>query len=116
SGVIAVVEAPPPLGMQTFDAYQEAQWAVIEKRFSGLMLNAREVDPGVWLSRNVSLHPTARVTPPVYVGENCRISEAVQLGPRAVLGDDCVLDDHSTVSESLVLTGSYVGQSLELQN
>lgn len=123
AGLRAHLEAQPgaeardgarPLSTRTFDDILAAHEAVLGKTFDGLLLSGREVEPGIWLSRNVVLHPTAEVTPPVYIGENCEIGAGVKLGPRAVLGNGCVLDTHSTVTNSLILPGSYVGEALEL--
>jgi NDP-sugar pyrophosphorylase family protein/lipopolysaccharide/colanic/teichoic acid biosynthesis glycosyltransferase len=110
----ALCEVPPPLSVQGYDDLLAAQWAVLNKSFKGLMLSGQETDEGIWLSRNVSLHPAARVIPPVYIGENCRIGEGAQVGPRAVIGSDCVLDKRCMVVNAMVFPGSYIGESLEL--
>jgi lipopolysaccharide/colanic/teichoic acid biosynthesis glycosyltransferase/acetyltransferase-like isoleucine patch superfamily enzyme len=107
-------EVPPPLSVQGYDELLAAQWAVLNKSFRGLRRGGTETDEGIWLSRNVSLHPSARLIPPVYIGENCRIGEGVQVGPHAVIGSDCVLDTRCTVLNAMVFPGSYVGEALEL--
>jgi NDP-sugar pyrophosphorylase family protein len=106
-------ELPPPLSIATFDDLLAAHHAVLTKAFSGLLLSGREADPGIWLSRNVKLHPTAQLVPPVYVGENCSIGAGVELGPDAVIGRDCILDSHCKVLNSVIFPGSYVGEGLE---
>jgi lipopolysaccharide/colanic/teichoic acid biosynthesis glycosyltransferase len=100
--------------VRTFEEVLDAQRAVLGKKVTGLMLTGREADPGIWISRNVRLHPTAQLLAPVYIGENCNIASGVRLGPDAVIGKDCVLDTHCTVTNSLVFPGSYVGEALEL--
>lgn len=107
-------EVPRPLSVATFDEFLAAHRAVLGKAFLGLLLSGREADPGVWLSRNVKLHPTVQLIPPVYIGENCSIDAGVRLGPNAVIGKDCMLDAHCTASNSVVFPGSYIGQALEL--
>jgi lipopolysaccharide/colanic/teichoic acid biosynthesis glycosyltransferase len=109
-------EADLLLSVRTFEELQEANWALIEKRFPGVLLGAREAADGIWISRNVSLHPTAQLTAPVYIGENCRVDAGVKLGPRAVIGNDCLVDKTSSICESVVFAGSYVGQALELSH
>lgn len=109
-----LIEVPKPLSVQACDELLASQWAVLSKSFGGLMLHAKEADEGIWLSRNISLHPAARLCPPVYIGENCRIGDGVQVGPHAVIGSDCVLDARCTVVKSIVFPGSYVGEALEL--
>jgi len=103
-----------PLSVQSCGDLMAAHLGVLAKKKSGLMVRGREVEKAVWLARNVSLHPTARLIPPLYIGENCRIAKGVQIGPEAVIGHDCVLDEKSTVSRSVVFPGSYVGEALEL--
>lgn len=107
-------EAPRPLSVRDFGEWLNAHQRVLEKQFTGLLLTGREVEPGIWLSRNVTLHPTAAIVAPVCVGENSAIGAGVKLGPHAVVGNDCVLDSRCTVSNSVVLPGSYVGPALEL--
>jgi NDP-sugar pyrophosphorylase family protein len=111
----AIVEVPHLLSAQTYDDILAAHHTVLSNTFSGLLLTGREIEHGIWLARNVSLHPTARLVPPVYIGENCRIGKGVQLGPGAVVGNDCVLDKHCSVVHSSVFPGSYVGEGLELR-
>ena len=77
-------------------------------------MTANEVEPGIWLSRNINLHPTAHLIPPVYIGQDCRIDKGVFLGPNAIIGHNCVIDSDSTITESVIFSGSYVGQGLEL--
>ncbi|MBI3797655.1 MAG: NDP-sugar synthase [Deltaproteobacteria bacterium] len=108
------VEVPQFLSVQSYDALLAAHHTVLTKQFSGLLLTGRETEEGIWLSRNVSLHPTAKLTPPLYIGENCRIGQGVQLGPNAVIGKNCILDARSTARDSIIFSGSYVGEALEL--
>jgi lipopolysaccharide/colanic/teichoic acid biosynthesis glycosyltransferase len=110
----AFVEVPEPLSAQSPEALLAAHRRVLTKSFTGLLLTGRETDEGIWMSRNVSLHPTARLIPPVYIGENCRIGAGAQLGPNTAVGRDCVLDARCSVAHSAIFPGSYVGEALEL--
>ena len=123
STLIAAIggSTPPPrtetdllLSVRTPDELLEANRSVLEKRFPKLMLGTREASEGVWISRNVSLHPTAQLTAPVFIGENCRINAGVRLGPRVAVSHNCLVDESSILSETVVFPGSYIGQGLEL--
>ena len=109
-----LVEVAKPLSLESCDTLLHAHQMLLEKQFSGLMLKGREIETGVWISRNVRLHPTAQIVPPVYIGENCWIEEHVTLGPYATVGRDCVVNPQSTIRQSVVFPGSYVGEGLEL--
>ncbi len=105
-----------PLFVNTFESVLESHNAILTKDKTDLMLTGREVQDGIWLSRNVMLNPTATLTQPVYIGANCRIGAGVRLGPNATIGDDCVLDGRCIVENSIVLPESYVGEALELSD
>lgn len=112
----SVIEVPHMLGIRSYEELLAAQAAVLNKKFNGLMLAGHEADPGIWLARNVSLHPTAELIAPVYIGENCRIGMGTQLGPDTVVGNNCVLDARCTATNSVIFSGSYVGEALELED
>ncbi|BCS95205.1 hypothetical protein DSLASN_08370 [Desulfoluna limicola] len=79
-----------------------------------LMHAAREVESGIWLSRDVGMHPTAQLMPPVYIDEECRIGKKAVIGPHAVLGKGCVVDEKTHIEHSVVLPWSYIGKDLSL--
>jgi NDP-sugar pyrophosphorylase family protein len=106
--------SPKMLDIRSYAGLIEAHRMVLDKAFEGLFLAGREADPGIWICRNVSLHPTARLLPPVFIGEDARIGSGTQLGPHVVIGQNCILDSGSSVAGSVVFPGSYVGEALEL--
>lgn len=108
-----VKTVPSCLSVRTHAELLRSSREFLGNRFPGLLCRGREVEPGIWLSRNVQIRPGARIEPPVYIGENSRIGRAV-VGPGVVIGQDCVVDDDSVVQESLVLPSSYIGQGLDL--
>lgn len=93
----------------------EAQKTVMTEALP-VLCNANEVDPGVWISRNVSLAPTAIIAPPIFIGENAQISTGAKIGPNACIGVDCIIDSSTTISNSCVFSGTYVGEALNISN
>lgn len=79
-------------------------------------VTAHKVAPGVWISRNVSLHPHVKLNPPVFIGENCQIESGVQLGPDTVIENHCLVSSGSKIENSILFQGSYVGEHLEINN
>ncbi|HRU04149.1 MAG TPA: NDP-sugar synthase [Candidatus Brocadiia bacterium] len=109
-----VVETPRPLSARTFGDLLDANRRLISKDFPVALPWGREAQEGIWISRNVSLHPTARLEAPVFIGANSRVGEGAALGPGVVVGADCVLDKRCVVRDSVVFPGSYVGEALEV--
>src|SRR5690606_26745069 len=87
---------------------------ILERDANPLLLGGSNAEPGVWLSRNVMLHPSVQIRPPVYIGPDCRIEEGAVIGPHAIISQHCVVDSLSTIQNSLVMAGSYVGSGLEV--
>jgi len=113
---VTTVDDQYMLSVSDLKNFQLSLRAVLSGDIQGLMTKGREIEKGVWLSRNVSLHPTVTVNPPVYIGENTRIEKGVTLGPFAVVGSNSLLDSGSTIIDSVICPGSYVGKSLELKD
>ena len=66
------------------------------------------------MGRNVMLHPTARLVPPVFLGPHSQIGPSVELGPYASIGDHCFVGSHTRVENSVIQSGSFLGDDLEL--
>lgn len=111
----AIRGATASVACDTTGGWLAAQSAILAGRFSGLHFGGREVEPGVWLSRNVSLAPSARIEAPVYIAEDCRVEADAVLGPGAVVGAGSVVAKGARLSGALVLPGSYVGESVSLE-
>jgi NDP-sugar pyrophosphorylase family protein len=92
----------------------QSQHDLLAGIFSGTTIATRQAEPGVWISRNVSLHPTAKLEAPLFIGPNCKISMGVRVGPSVVIGAGCIVDEHTRIANALVAAGTYVGQGLEL--
>jgi NDP-sugar pyrophosphorylase family protein len=94
----------------------ESQSRLLERKLDGLMGSGTERQPGVWISRNVVIHPTVQLVGPLYVGPNTRLNRGVKLGPNVVLSGDCIVDTNTMIEQSLVTPGSYIGEGLELNH
>jgi hypothetical protein len=112
---VVCLEGRRPLTARSYDDLLVSNRRVLSKEFTGLRPGGKEVQPGVWMARNVRVHPTARIAPPAFLGENCRIGVLVQVGPAASIGRDCMIERETHVANSVVCSGSYVGQQLVLR-
>ena len=109
-----IQEVTSILSARSFEELLKANRVVLAGEFPVRLLTGTQTEKGIWISRNVSLHPTTRLVPPVFIGENCRIGMAARLGPNVVIEHDCILDNRCTVQDSLIFQNSYVGESLDL--
>lgn len=93
-----------------------SQDLLLQRKFPDLMIGGIESDPGVWISRNVVIHPSTKINPPVYIGPNSRLNRGARIGPNAVVSGNCIVDSHTSIQNSLLVAGSYIGQRLELDD
>jgi len=112
----SIIEAPQSLSVHSYSNVLLSHRMVLDKRFTGLMLTGKEIQDRVWLCRNITLHPSAKIIPPVYIGQNCHIAKGVRIGPHAVIGKNCMLDSYSTITNAVVFPDTYAGQHLDLKD
>jgi carbonic anhydrase/acetyltransferase-like protein (isoleucine patch superfamily) len=103
------------LNFQTGAAFLRSQHDLLSGIIPALSIGGIQAQEGIWISRNVSLHPTVRLLAPAYIGPNCRIGRGARIGPWAVVSENCIIDEQSSVQNSLVAPGTYIGQGLELE-
>jgi lipopolysaccharide/colanic/teichoic acid biosynthesis glycosyltransferase len=104
------------LSLQSCAELLAAQRAILTQPFPGLLRAGREIQPGIWCAPHVHRHPTAQLQAPCYIGEDTVVGPGVRLGPNAIISEHCVLDRACTVSQGIILPGSYVGEGVEVTN
>ena len=116
AGQQGLVVGQGELSIRDFASLLASHRNALTSRDSGLLFGALEVEPGIWLSRNVVIHPTARLTAPVYLCDDCSIGEGAEVGPSTVVGTGCILDRRCSIVGSILFPSSYVGEGLELRD
>ena len=101
------------LSVATPEHLLAAHVAVLSDVCPGWQRAAREVTPGVWLSRNAVLHPDTHVIAPVFLGEGAHV-EAGTFGPFAVAANASVVDHTKRVSHAVLCGHTYLGPDLSL--
>ena len=108
-------EGKKPLSANSYEDLVDANRRLLRREFPGLLVGGKEIQPGVWVSRNVKVHPSAKLHSPAFLGENSTVGAMVEVGPGASIGKNCVIERDTMVSDSIVFSGSYVGQHLALK-
>ena len=72
----------------------------------------KEIREQVWVGEGVSIASSARVIGPTYIGDRTIISGGATIGPMASVERDCVVDCGTTVQQSTILPGTYLGPGI----
>lgn len=110
------VDAGRVLSIATPSEMMACQARVLSGGFKELSLTGREQSEGIRVGRNVRIHPSAELIPPIFVGENSRVGKGVVIGPNVTVMRNCVIDRETSLEDSVVLPGSYIGRDLELKD
>jgi hypothetical protein len=112
----AAVKVTPEdwMDASTPEALLDSQARLLNKQMKGITIGGIERQKGIWISRNVVIHPGAQLIAPLYIGPDSRISRNAKLGPETVIAGSCIIDTNTTVEHSLIMAGTYVGAGLEL--
>ena len=76
--------------------------------------NGEEAGPSIWTGDGARVDPTASLCGPVYIGANTQIKGSCIINGCTAIERDCELDFGTTVTDSCVLPGTYVGVGLNI--
>lgn len=74
----------------------------------------KEVSPGIWLGEGARIDPTARISAPAYIGRNSVIKGSCHIHGASTIERDCEVDFGTSVTDSSVLPGTYLGIGLNI--
>ena len=115
-GEFSVLHAEECIDCRTPEGLIRSQRRLTAGELPNLMLNGNRAEVGVCIGHGVSIHPTASLRAPLYVGPNSRIGAHCVIGPGAVVSENCIVDAETSVVDSLITPGTYIGQGLELDS
>ncbi len=105
----------PLLRTDSASALLTAQEDVLSQRYPAL-ISGHQIEPGIWLSRNVVLHPSTQVRAPAFIGADCRVGANAIIGPNAAIGKIGHIGRESLVTHSVVSPNTWLGDDLELRD
>ncbi len=114
----SVVEVKPFLCATNYHELKESNKKFLHQKDSAFLFptSLKNVEPGVWISRAVTIEPGVNFIPPLLIGENTQIKTGACIGPNAIIENHCIIDNNSIVENSIICQNSYVGESLEVEN
>ncbi len=64
---------------------------------------------------NVITPASVTLTPPLAIGNDCRLGALSSVGPSAVISDHVLIDRQCEISDSIILSDTYIGRNLEIK-
>ncbi len=106
-----------------FDGYSNRLASVADFRrlakdaltgIAGIRPIGNEISPNVWVSKDARIHQSARICGPAYIGKNSRVNAWCTIRGASAVEQQCEIDCGTTVDDSCVLAGSYIGAGLHV--
>ncbi|MGV0960715.1 MAG: hypothetical protein ACOYB1_12870 [Limnohabitans sp.] len=81
-----------------------------------LLIDASEIEPGIFISRGVVIHPTAQMFAPVYLGKDVEVGRACRVGPFVALGARSRVGQGCHIAQTQVGPNAWLGQALDVHD
>lgn len=78
-------------------------------------LTMEEISPGVWVSHNAFVHPSAILEAPTWIGPGAQVGAEASVGPCSVIESGAFIDCDAMILESWVGPDTYVGRGAKLR-
>ncbi|NTU93331.1 MAG: NDP-sugar synthase [Chlorobiaceae bacterium] len=114
---VGEVREPAPCSLVELDSigsYYRLSTEILNERPSPYVLPGYSNEPDCHIGRNVVTSKGAEIIKPVIIGNNVQIMKGAVVGPFAVIGSNVIVDRESTVSNSMLLDNTYIGENLDI--
>ncbi len=88
---------------------------VVRDEMSRYLTSGYSPSGGASIGYNVITPPSVSLIPPLAIGNDCRVGAIAVIGPNAVVSDHVLIDRQCEISESIILSDTYVGRNLEIK-
>ncbi len=83
---------------------------------AGIRPIGREVAPDVWANDGARLHQSAHIVGPAYFGKDSNVHSGCSITGASSIEQSCEVDCGTTVEDSCILPGTYLGMALHVRS
>jgi NDP-sugar pyrophosphorylase family protein len=95
--------------------YYQLNMEMVRNEMSRYLSSGYSSTDGASIGYNVITPPSVSFTAPLAIGNDCRIGAISAIGPGAVISDHVLVDRQCEISDSIILSDTYVGRNLEIK-
>jgi mannose-1-phosphate guanylyltransferase/phosphomannomutase len=102
--------------LDSLAAYHRANLDVVANRYPGLKLAGWARENGLTVGRGSHVDNQSLAGEHAFVGRGSRVHPEARLAGTSVITDGCFIDSKASVTNSVILPGTYVGENIEIRN
>ena len=99
----------------TLEQYCQTQYDLLDGKVH-CSFYGKEIKPGVWIGKNVTIEKGAIIKKPVYLADNVTVRSNALIGTYSVVGRNTVVSEHSSLKKSIVWNRVFIGNYCELRS
>lgn len=99
----------------SLEQLRQAHWDFLDGKVQ-LALPGNRIREGVWVGQGADLHPDAEIHGPCWFGDNVLVHGGARLGPYVMFGDSVEVNARASVSRSIIMRNSFIGEGADLRN
>jgi mannose-1-phosphate guanylyltransferase/phosphomannomutase len=94
--------------------YYQANWDALEGRVDVEIAGQRR-DGNVFIGDDVEIGYDVKINGPAYIGNECKLKAGVFINGPACVGNFSVIDENTKISNSIIWSYSYIGETSRLR-
>ena len=102
--------------LDSLAAYHRANLDVVASRYPGLKLAGWARESGLTVGRGSHVDNQSLAGEHAFIGRSTRVRPSARLTGTSVISDNCFIDTQATITDSVILPGTYVGENIEVRN
>ncbi len=106
----------PLMRITNWKSYVEVQKDILAEKYPGVIIPGIQLQPGVWVGKNISASSNVSFEAPLVIGDNCRIGKGVNLGKETIIGHDVMVDVGANLQRAVILSKTFVGPQTVIQD
>jgi NDP-sugar pyrophosphorylase family protein len=116
--IVTLDHFPGAPGSPLFESYAHLFAALtlwIPKAKTVDRVGMREIEPGIWVSRNAHIAPGAQLRAPCWIGQFACVGPGCVIGPMSILEDRAFVEGGAEISSSVIGADTFVGKLAALR-
>lgn len=102
--------------LDSLASYHQTNLDAVAGRIPGLRITGRQTALGLTQGRNSKVSPRSLKVGVAFVGADCQVDPTAEFSGEVVICDHVIIDEHSRLSDTVVLPHTYVGELVDLRN
>lgn len=103
------------ISIRNGEAYLQSLRKMFSQKGKNLIVFGKEIREGVWIGPGSKIPTACTLVPPVFISSQVSLGAGAIIGPNVELGKGSIVDSDSYVTDSSILTGSYIGKNLDVK-